>query len=80
MDATEEYINLENDVKEYFNNVEYGMVVGTGFDYMIGAGRLLFDARYSFSLANILEEEENEDDDELKNSGLTIMVGYGHTF
>jgi hypothetical protein len=80
IDATEEYANIENDIKDYINSVDYGMVIGTGFDYMIGAGRLLFDARYSFSLANILEEEENEDDDELKNSGITIMVGYGYTF
>ncbi len=79
MDATEENVNIESDVKEYFNNVEYGMVVGTGFDFLIGKGRLLLDARYSFSLSNILEEED-DDDDELKNSGITIMVGYGYTF
>ena len=80
MDATEEYTNIENDVKDYFNSLDYGMVVGTGFDFMIGTGRLLLDFRYTFSMTNILEEEENEDDDELKNTGLTIMVGYGYTF
>ena len=80
MDATEEYINFENDVKDYFNSLDYGMVVGTGIDYMIGKGRLLLDFRYTFSLTNILEEEENEDDDELKNSGIVFMAGYGYTF
>ena len=79
IDATLEYTGVENDAKDLFKSVDYGAVVGTGFDYMIGQGRLLLDARYSFSLADIVDEE-NEDEDELKNSGITIMVGYGHTF
>ncbi len=80
LDARLKYVNVDNSVKDYFNSIDYGAVVGTGFDFLIGQGRLVLDARYSFSLANILEEAENEDDDELKNSGITIMVGYGYTF
>ena len=78
-DATLEMTNIENDAKDLFNSVDYGAVLGTGIDFMIGQGRLLLDARYSFSLSNIVNDEE-EDEDELKNSGITIMLGYGYTF
>jgi hypothetical protein len=78
--AKEERLLEEMDIKEHITSVDYGLVLGTGFDYMIDRLCLLLDVRYSFSLTTILEESEEEEGEELKNVGITFMVGIGYAF
>lgn len=76
MSAKHEVLNTEDDIKDDLKSPDYGLVFGAGFDYKIGAGCLLVDARYTFSLATIMEDE----DVDVKNSGIIFMAGYGHSF
>jgi hypothetical protein len=79
MTATYEVVNIDEDIKDELKSLDYCLVFGVGADYRIGAGRLLMDIRYSFGLSTIIDEEEGEDE-EAKNTGIILMVGYGYSF
>ncbi len=77
--ATYEVALEEEDIKDDLESIDYGLVLGAGIDYRIGKGRLLLDVRYSFGLLTILDEEHDEGED-VRNTGIMLMVGYGHSF
>ena len=79
MTAKYEVVNIEKDIKDDLKNLDYCFVFGAGADYTIGAGRLLFDIRYSFGLTTIVDEDDDEYS-EAKNTGIMFMVGYGYSF
>ena len=62
------------DLKDQIKSTDYGLVLGGGVDYAIGEGILIFDARYAIGLTTI-DDTTNEDD--VKNTGIIFMVGYG---
>jgi hypothetical protein len=79
MSATYEVLNVEEDIKDDLKSIDYCLVLGAGADYAIGEGRLIFDVRYSFGLTTIVDESDDEGD-EVKNTGIIFMVGYGYSF
>ena len=79
LSAKYEVVNIEEDIKDETKNIDYGIVLGAGADYKIGAGCLLLDVRYSYGLTTIVDAEGDEDA-EAKNTGIMFMIGYGYSF
>ena len=63
-------IDLTDDTK----STSYSLVVGAGLDYTLGEGAALFDVRYEWGLTSWME------DTDVKNSVVSIMIGYGKKF
>ena len=73
--GAEAYIEgVDEDIKDQIKSTDYGLVLGGGFDYALATGKLTFDARYSMGLTSI---DDTDDDDDVKNTGIMFMVGYG---
>ena len=86
MSADYEIALEEMDIKDYLKSADVGLVLGIGFDYRIGPGMLLFDARYTFGFSTIIDDPEQfgpepaGEEVEVKTNGMMFMVGYGHSF
>ncbi|MCK4538309.1 MAG: PorT family protein [Candidatus Krumholzibacteria bacterium] len=79
MSAEAYYEDEEEDIKDFTESLDYGLVFGAGFDYMLESGCITFDARYALGLANLAKDDEG-DDESIKNAGIQILVGYGFAF
>ena len=66
------------DIKDYMKSMDYGLMIGAGFDYKLESGGcILMDVRYAMGLTTIDDSEEEMD---AKNTGIMVMVGYGFAF
>ncbi len=73
--SAEVYVgDSENDIKDQVKSTEFGLVLGGGLDYSIGVGELTFDARYALGLSSF---DDTADEDDVRNTGIMFMVGYG---
>ena len=59
---------VNDDIEDYIKGVDFGLVFGAGVDF----GQISVDARYNFGLSTIADEG----DAEIKNSVISIMLGY----
>lgn len=69
----------DEDIKDFTKSMDYGLVFGAGLNYMLAEdkGFISLDARYGMGLTTI---DDTDDEADLKNMGITIMVGYGKSF
>jgi Outer membrane protein beta-barrel domain len=67
----------EIDIKDASNGSDFGLVFGAGADYMLEKGCVLLDARYELGLTSTMKSAQ---DKEIKNSVISIMIGYGMQF
>jgi len=67
----------EIDIKDASNGSDIGLVFGAGAEYMLEKGCVLLDARYELGLTSTMKSAE---DKEVKNSVISIMIGYGMRF
>ena len=65
----EESGSVDADI-EFIKDVDFGLVFGAGVDF----GKITVDARYNMGLSSIADEDE--DDVKIKNSVISIMLGY----
>ena len=73
--SAESYFNdVKYDLKDEVKSTDYGLVIGGGFDYNLLVGQLILDARYVLGLTSI---DDTSDADDVKNTGIMIMAGYG---
>ena len=80
MSANYEDSEEDVDIKDYMKSMDIGAVFGIGFDYMLEAGGCItVDARYVLGLTSVDDPEEGDASD-TKNSGIQFMVGYGFNF
>jgi hypothetical protein len=64
---------------------DFGLVAGGGFDYSIGKGMIVCDARFHVGFTNVIlsgdflidGSTQTIDEDDFKNYGFSLMVGYG---
>lgn len=63
---------VEEDMKSYFNSVDFGLVLNVGYDF---TKNFFAEARYNLGLANIAKTEQG-DNSKLKNSLFSFNVGY----
>jgi outer membrane protein W len=75
------------DVKDYLKTMDIGIVAGAGVGYQMEKGLMFLEARYEVGLSSVMDltDEELAADDlttqpDLKNSVISIMVGYGFAF
>ena len=64
----------EIDLEDGSKSTDFGMIVGAGLDYKLGDGAVLLDVRYERGLTSWLEDLD------VKNSVVSIMIGYGKKF
>jgi len=73
------------DLSSLTHVTDFGIVAGAGFDYSIGQGMLTFDVRYQRAFTNVIMSGDFEingstqtiSEDDFKNYGFAVMVGYG---
>lgn len=71
-----------DDVKDYSNSFDFGLVFGGGLDFAVGNGVIAFDVRYDLGLMKVydfsnLEGYDGNEHPDIKNQAFTIMAGYG---
>jgi len=64
------------DIKDQFEETDIGIIAGAGLGYKMGSGCLFGEFRYEVGLQCV---RKNSDGDG-KNSGMSIMGGYGFAF
>jgi hypothetical protein len=78
-------LSAEIDFSDLTHVTDFGLVAGGGFDYALGKGVLVFDARFQIGFTNVILSGDFEidgstqtiDEDDFKNFGFAFMVGYG---
>jgi hypothetical protein len=63
---------VDQDVKEMFESLDFGFVVGVGLNI---TKHLLTDLRYNIGLSNIIKTE-SDDNTKIRNSVLSLSLGY----
>lgn len=58
---------------DYTSELDFGLVVGGGFEILVKDGALIFDVRYNHGLTSVIDEE----DAEVYNRVWSLTVGYG---
>lgn len=61
------------DIKDNTKTIDFGVVFGAGVDFDLGTGKVTLDARYNYGLTSIDDTAAEAD---VKNGGLSVMVGY----
>lgn len=74
LSAESYYEDEEFDIKDQVKSTDAGLVFGCGFDYAMCKGNLIFDARYALGLTSL---DDTADEDDVTNTGVIFMVGYG---
>jgi outer membrane protein W len=77
--------SAEVDFSSLTHVTDFGLVAGGGFDYEIGKGVLVFDARFLLGFTNVILSGDFEIDgstqtikqDDFNNFGFAFMLGYG---
>ena len=76
------------DYSSVTKTMEYGLIIGMGFGYGVGPGRMTVDARFQFDLVGITKGgtvtgvisgepyTDTLEEDETKNIGFAAMLGY----
>lgn len=67
------------DIIEYTNRIDYGLVFGAGYELQLGSGTLVLQGRYHLGLANIMKEDSTEEADAsswTKTNAIVLLIGY----
>ena len=67
----------EIDLEDASKRADIGLVFGAGIEYTLARGGVLLDARYELGLTSTTKESVDSD---VKNSVISVMVGYGMQF
>jgi hypothetical protein len=67
------------DLIDYTNRVDFGLVFGAGYELKMGGGSLVLQGRYHLGLANIVKTDSTSQVDATswtKTNAIVLMVGY----
>ena len=70
----------DEDVKEFFKSTDIGLLAGAAVGYQMEKGLLFAEARYEVGLTTIDKAEGDEDAADIKNTAISILVGYAFAF
>lgn len=69
------YNEADNDVKDSFKKIDFGLVIGAGLQLNVGvSGSVLMDFRYRLGLSNINDIPESTT--KMKNRGFSFSAGF----
>ncbi len=85
LEATALIFSAGIDFSSLTHVTDFGIVAGGGFDYSLGKGMIICDARFYMGFTNVILSGDFEingstqtiDEDDFKNYGFSLMVGYG---
>ena len=66
---------LSFDIDDAVDTFDFGMTFGVGFEYSLTSLSILFDARYSFGITNVVEDLTDGNSIEVSNRGIGVMAG-----
>ncbi len=61
------------------NRLDYGLLVGAGFEYVFSFGTIHLEGRYSFGLGNVYQVKTRESELS-QNRVISITIGYAYNF
>jgi len=69
------------DIIEVTNRIDYGLILGAGFELQLGKMPLLFEGRYHLGMANLAKKNKDYqvevgEDDWIKTNALLFMLGF----
>lgn len=73
----------DEDHKELYRGIDFGLAMGGGLDIKAGPGRVILEFRYTFGFLNVMETIKILDEEittEARNTVLSIILGYGIDF
>jgi hypothetical protein len=65
----------KDDFEGYTNRLDYGVVLGGGFELVTGALNLIFELRYHYGLANLSGSEISDDIKKINSSVIAFFAG-----
>jgi hypothetical protein len=71
-EGTEDGVTYDEDISDFINSTDIGLMFGAGLDFNIGVTSLNAQARYSIGLNNVYDFDT---DDTYRNSVFSIVVG-----
>ena len=74
MSSKAEALGVSVDLKDVTKGTDVGIVFGGGVGFAVGSGTMTFDGRYTMGMSSI---DDSGDDEDVKNSNISFMVGYG---
>lgn len=80
MSAKAELLGVEVDIKDETKSLDFGLVIGAGFDYAMGEGAFTLDVRYALGLTTTMDIEGVDEQPDMKNVGIMFLLGYGFAF
>jgi hypothetical protein len=66
---------LTEDMKEFFEKNDYGLVFGGGLEFKLAVVKLIVEGRYTMGMVNIMKDVG--EGAAIKNKGFSVMVGFG---
>jgi len=78
-------LSADIDFSSLTHTTDFGMVLGTGFDYETSGGTIIFDMRFTYNFTKVIlsgdfeinGDTETIEEDDFTNYGLSITVGLG---
>ena len=70
----------DEDIKDDLKGTDFGIIAGGAVAYQMESGSLSFEFRYEVGLQSIIDAEGLAVEPDVKNSVMSIMVGYGFAF
>ncbi len=81
MSANAEVEDVSEDIKDDMKGTDIGLLAGAGIGYQMENGSLLsFEVRYEVGMTSIADTGDSDVDVDVKNSVISVMVGYGFAF
>lgn len=80
MSADVEVGDYSADMKDFTKSTDIGIIAGAGLGYQMEKGMLCAEVRYEVGMGTIDEPAEDVDEADVKNSVVSILVGYGFAF
>lgn len=64
------------DTKEFYNDIDFGMVFGGGMDFVHGENRIVTDLRFTLGVKDIVDDGSGYNDTDIRNASFNFTIGY----
>lgn len=67
--------SVSSDISDQVNDTDFGGIAGLGIDFNVGLTKLSAQARYGFGLTGVFDGELSADDEDVRNSAVSLVLG-----